>query len=79
MEKTIDFKQMAIVVRYTMLADLNLPTPKVFYIMTEEEKNSLYDDIFTNHHDICTFITSHLDIDKLMSRYAEENQNGAGE
>ena len=79
MEKTIDFKQVAIVVRYTMLAGLNLPTPQDFYEMTEEEKNSLYDDIFTNHHDICTFITSHLDIDKLMSRYSEENQNGAGE
>lgn len=79
MEKTIDFKQVAIVVRYTMLADLNLPTPQDFYEMTEEEKNSLYDDIFRNHHDICTFITSHLDIDKLMSRYSEENQNGAGE
>ena len=79
MEKFIDFKQVAKVVRYTMLADLNLPTPQVFYEMTNEEKNTLYDDIFTNHHDICTFLTSHLDIDKLMSRYSEENQNGAGE
>lgn len=79
MEKIIDFKKVANVVRYTMLADLKLPTPQEFYEMTEEEKNSLYDDIFTNHHDICTFLTAHLDIDKLISRYSEENQNGAGE
>lgn len=79
MEKFIDFKQVAYVVRFTMLADLKLPTPQDFYKMTEGEKNSLYDDIFKNHHDICTFLSSHLDIDKLMSRYSEENQNGAGE
>ena len=79
MNKKIDFKQVAETVRFDLLGSIEMPTPCDFAILSAEEKISLYKRIFDLYHDVCCYLSSSLDIDELISKYSEENQNGAGE
>ena len=75
MAKTVDFKQVAYQTRYGIMAAVKLPTPEEFQNLNEDEKLALYRCIFETYHDVANFLSSSLDIDKLLARYCNDNQS----
>lgn len=76
MAQKIDFKEITHIVRYGMLPRMKMVTPQKFNEMPLVDKLELYRSSFDIYHDICNYLSSALDIDKLNETY-NQRVNGS--
>ena len=73
MKEKIDFRKVAYTVRFELMSSINMPTPSDYQMLSDEEQQRMYARIFDLHHDVCNYLSSYLDIDKLSNKYEEIN------